>query len=363
MKKQLRSGYTTGACAAAATKAATALLFKKATTTVEIPFPDGQRVSFPVFSQSLVGTKQLQARASIIKDAGDDPDITNGAEIIATVRIVAPNENENLVQLRAGTGVGRVTKPGLAVAVGEPAINPVPRKMIAAALNDAMAGHKKSYIFDVEISVANGEELAKKTLNSRLGIVGGISILGSTGIVRPVSAKAWTATITTSMRVAEAAGHNEIVLSTGRTSERALILLKKFAPEAMIVMGDYLEFSLQEAGKFHFSRIHLAGMWAKTIKAAMRIPQTHVRFGALEIARTIDFLCDLFPEKDFSLLAGANTAREIYQRLHDQNAQDVIECVCYQAHQYHQEVAKLPVTTYLIDHHGKIAFTINECLK
>ncbi len=360
MKKELRSGYTTGACAAAATKAAVALLFDKADTKVEIPFPDGQRVSFTVLSQSFVGGKQQRARASIIKDAGDDPDVTNGAEIIATVNLVAQNDlPKNSITFQAGPGVGTVTRPGLAIPVGEPAINPVPRKMIAAAIDDALANEQHGYIFEVEISVANGENLASKTLNGRLGIVGGISILGSTGIVRPVSAKAWTATITTSMRVAKAGGHDEIVLSTGRTSEKALAAVKNFAPETMIVMGDYLEFALQEAGKFHFSRLHLAGMWAKTIKAAMHIPQTHVRFGALEINQALDFLGDLFPKKDFSYLAGVNTAREIYQRLHNKNEQDVIKGVCQKAHQYQQQISGLPVTTYLI-HHDKTIVAVIE---
>ncbi len=215
MTKRLRSGYTTGACAAAVAKAATLFLTTgEELARVEIPFPDGKNHSFTIHRYERLADGVL---ASTIKDAGDDPDVTNGAEICATVRFTAEDalpefhvELENII-LAGGDGVGRVTKPGLAAKVGEPAINPVPRQMIVQAVQEVEATQKLL----VEISVVNGEELAKKTLNKRLGIVGGLSILGTTGIVRPISADAWTATIQASLRVARGAGLVDVVLSWG----------------------------------------------------------------------------------------------------------------------------------------------------
>ena len=210
--RTLRSGYTTGACAAAAAKAAVVgLLGQPHPGRVEIPFPDGSRHSFELcrFSGNL---------ATVVKDAGDDPDVTNGAEIGVEARwLDEPGRETGL--LVNGPGVGVVTKPGLPVAVGEPAINPVPRRMIRAAVAEALVkGGTGERRVEVLIFVRDGEALAEKTLNRRLGVVGGLSILGTTGIVRPVSAKAWTDTIEASLRVARAAGLDEVVLATGRTS-------------------------------------------------------------------------------------------------------------------------------------------------
>ncbi len=274
--KELRSGYTTGACAAAAAKAAVlGLLGRPHPGRVEIPFPDGSRHSFELcrFGTGL---------ATVVKDAGDDPDVTNGAEIGAEVRWLDEPGHEP-VALVNGPGVGVVTKPGLPVTVGEPAINPVPRQMIRAAVAEALAeGETAGRRVEVRIFVRDGEALAEKTLNRRLGVVGGLSILGTTGIVRPVSAKAWTDTIEASLRVARAAGLDEVMLATGRTSEAAVQRRLALPEEALVMMGDYLHYALTATAATEFRRIHLAGMWAKLVKAALAVPQTHVRNGALE---------------------------------------------------------------------------------
>jgi cobalt-precorrin-5B (C1)-methyltransferase len=215
----------------------------------------------------------------------------------------------------------------------------------------------RSVRFCVKVSVPKGVELAKKTLNKRLGIVGGISILGTTGIVRPVSADAWTATITAAMDVAEAAGNTEIVLSTGRTSEAALERTGNFHDEALIMMGDYLEFALQEAGNHSFNKIHVAGMWAKILKAAMRVPQTHVRYGMLAAEEATAFIQSLQHGKEVTYLEGVNTAREIYERLMERNDVDVVHAVCIAAKEYHQEISGLPADVYLVHPSGKIVMT------
>ena len=360
--KKLRSGYTTGACAAAAAKGAMlAFLGHSPVRNVEIPFPDGSRVLFSLSGCKVLPSAGKTAMASVVKDAGDDPDVTNGATIEATV---CANQDQNAPEkiiILGGKGVGIVTKPGLAVSVGEPAINPVPRRMIREAIAEALAQHASDLKnrFIITISIPEGEDLAKKTLNKRLGIIGGLSVLGTTGIVRPVSAEAWTATISTSMSVASKAGIKEIVLSTGRTSERAVQQKFTFPEEALVMMGDYLKFSLEEAEKFRFSRIHIAGMWAKILKGAMEIPQTHVRNGALEVDQAIALLKGLgVSEETAGSLNGANTAREIYTRLLALEDRDSILRVCRQARDFCSKTARLPVTVHLVDTSGRIVTSV-----
>jgi cobalt-precorrin-5B (C1)-methyltransferase len=303
----------------------------------------------------------MTAMASVIKDAGDDPDVTNGATIEATVCVNQEGNAREEIILTGGKGVGIVTKPGLAVPVGEPAINPVPRRMIREAVAEALAldGCHLKERFIVTISIPEGENLAQKTLNKRLGIIGGLSVLGTTGIVRPISAEAWTATISTSMSVASKAGIGEIVLSTGRTSERAVQQRFTFPEEALVMMGDYLQFSLEEARRFRFSRIHIAGMWAKILKGAMGIPQTHVRNGALEVDQAITLLKGLGVSKETALnLTGANTAREIYTRLLAMGDRDSILKVCGCARDFCSKTASLPVTVHLVDTSGRIVVSV-----
>ncbi len=354
--RKLRSGYTTGACAAAAAKAAAEALFTGICPDhIEIPFPDGSRVTFAVNRCQI---RHQEAEAVIIKDAGDDPDVTNGAEIIAVVGSMCGCGSEP-VEIRAGTGVGKVTKPGLALEVGQDAINPVPRKMIKQAIAEVLDRLDSRRDVIVFISVPNGEELAKKTLNQRLGIIGGLSILGTTGIVRPVSADAWTATIAASMSVARKAGLTEVVISTGRTSEAAVQKELALPEEAYAMMGDYLEYSLKEATRQGFEKIHLAAMWAKVLKGAMQVPQTHVRHGALEVDEAITFLGTLgLEEQIVATLRGSNTAREIYVRLTEQGHDDIIKKVCLATQAYGQKVSGLPVTVYLVDAQGRLVLTV-----
>ncbi len=352
--KKLRSGYTTGACAAAASKAATLMLVTGVSQeVVEIPFPDGSRVKFRLVQSNFAGNENLVSIAAVIKDAGDDPDVTNGARIEASVCFCRKSTTsaEQFILL-GGKGVGRVTKKGLAVSVGEPAINPVPQKMIRAAVAEALAegGKAKDCCLEITISIPDGEALAEKTLNHRLGIVGGLSVLGTTGIVRPVSADAWTATIATSMDVAKEAGLKEIILSTGRTSERAVEELLGFPEEALVMMGDYLHSSLKEAAKHKFTKIHLAAMWAKVMKGGMQIPQTHVKNGALEVKAALEFLKGLGCSADLlQALAGSNTAREIYGRLLDRGENQMILKVCEAAREYAEKISGLEVIIYLVD--------------
>lgn len=355
MAKRLRSGVTTGACSAAATKAAAlALISGTCPKVVEIGFPDGSRKEFTIYSCTVDATS---ATASVIKDAGDDPDVTNRAEIQSTVSFETgrfePGDCVAVgpVLLCRGEGVGTVTKPGLAVPVGEPAINPVPRKMIVEAIGEVI-GDKR---ICVTVSVPRGRELAEKTLNKRLGILGGLSILGTTGIVRPVSADAWTATIQASLDVAREAGLDEVVLSTGRTSEKGVQEHLDIPEEGYAMMGDYLEFSLKEAALRNFTTIHIGGMWAKIMKGALRIPQTHVRNGALEVADGAKLLNSLGAEGELlERIEKSNTAREIFTHLEAAGRNDLIKAVCRKAREYCQDVTGCRVVLYLVNHKAEI---------
>jgi cobalt-precorrin-5B (C1)-methyltransferase len=347
-KKKLRSGFTTGACAAAAAKGAALSLFGGSIVgQVEIPFPAGDRHGFVLHTCM---RQDGQATASVIKDAGDDPDVTNGAEIVAMVEQQVSTGGREQVVLAGGPGVGRVTKPGLPVAPGLPAINPVPQKMIRQAVHEALAacGRERTPL-RVTISVIDGELLAEKTLNRRLGIIGGLSILGTTGIVRPVSAKAWTDTIEASMKVARAAGLDTVILSTGRTSEAAVQRELQLPEEAQVMMGDYLAYALKAARRHGFAKIYLSGMWAKVLKCALGIAQTHVRHGALEVRQAADLLCELgLDRQEADGMAGANTAREIYQRLKQAGREELIRAVCVRAREYAQKRSGLPVEVFLV---------------
>ena len=368
-KKELRSGYTTGACAAAAAKAAAMLLLGNKPEEVEIPFPDGSRHSFKIKGLGAIGERSTWA--SVIKDAGDDPDITNKAEIAAQAGIVGAmypqgtaHELPVQISIKGGKGVGTVTKPGLSVPIGEPAINPVPRQMIEEAVAEAIKESRRgerpfARTLEITISVPNGEELAKKTLNYRLGITGGISILGTTGIVKPVSAEAWKATITSSMDVAKAMGYNEVVLSAGRTSEKAHMKRYKLSEEAYVLMGDYLEYSFREAKAHGFKKAHLCAQWAKMLKIAMATPQTHVRFGAIDPGKAAGFLNSLGikvpQERDF------NTAREIFDLITEKYVGErcnvPLQKVCKAAKEYAEETGGIPVTANLVSYDGKVITT------
>ena len=230
--RPLRRGWTTGACATAAAKAAfTAFATGEFPDPVEITLPGGQSAAFALaVNRQGDGT----ATAGVIKDAGDDPDVTHGALVLATLR---PGAAGSGVQFKAGQGVGTVTLPGLPVPPGEPAINPVPRKMMRAEIAQVARALGRNGDVEIEISIPHGEEMAAKTLNARLGIVGGLSILGTTGVVIPYSCAAWIASIHRGVDVARATGIAHVAGATGRTSEAAVKALYNLPETALLDMG------------------------------------------------------------------------------------------------------------------------------
>lgn len=260
---ELRRGWTTGACATAATKAAlTALLGDDFPDPVQITLPKGQTPSFALaFEQK----NENFAAAGIIKDAGDDPDVTHGAMIKSEVRHGAPGTG---VVFRGGIGVGQVTRPGLPIDVGEPAINPVPRGLMRAVVEELAAQHAITPDFEITISVPTGEKLAAKTWNPRLGILGGISILGTTGIVVPFSCSAWIHSIHRGIDVARAEGLAHVAGSTGSTSEKVVQALYDLPDFAMLDMGDFVGGLLKYLRKNPVDRLTIGGGFAKLCKLA-----------------------------------------------------------------------------------------------
>ncbi len=259
----LRRGWTTGACATAATKAAlAALLTGEFPDPVTITLPKGETPAFPLARETLGSDF---AEAGIVKDAGDDPDVTHGATIIARV---IRNDTGNGIRFIAGEGVGTVTKTGLPIGVGEAAINPVPRTMIEGVVNELANAHGIAADLDIIISVPDGEKIAERTWNPRLGIIGGISILGTTGIVHPFSCSAWIHSIHRGIDVSRAAGETHVLGATGSTSETAACKLYDFPDHAMLDMGDFVGGLLKYLRKNPIPKITLAGGFGKFAKLA-----------------------------------------------------------------------------------------------
>jgi cobalt-precorrin-5B (C1)-methyltransferase len=260
----LRRGWTTGACAAAAARAAfAALLTGEFPDPVTVRLPRGQQPSFALALAELNGGS---ARAGIVKDAGDDPDVTHGATIVAEVTWAAPGSG---IGFLAGEGVGTVTRPGLQLGIGEPAINLAPRAMIRETLADlAEANGAPPPDLTVTLAIPGGERLAEKTMNARLGIVGGLSILGTTGIVVPYSCASWVHSIHRGIDVARAAGLSHIAAATGTTSERAVQHLYALPDHALIDMGDFVGGTLKYLRRHPVGQLTLAGGFAKMTKLA-----------------------------------------------------------------------------------------------
>ncbi|MCW2614900.1 MAG: cobalt-precorrin-5B ((1))-methyltransferase [Frankiales bacterium] len=304
----LRSGWTTGTCSAAAAKAATtALLTRTPQTRVDVVLPDERLVSFAVERCDL---RDDTAEAVVVKDAGDDPDVTHGAHLTATVRFVdVPG-----LQLEGGVGVGVVTKPGLGLEVGGPAINPVPRQMIRENVNAVVDLEQRGV--HVTISVPDGEKRARKTTNARLGILGGISILGTTGIVRPFSTESWRASVVQAVSVMAAQGEPTLVLATGGRTEKAAMRMLPDLPEVCVVeVGDFTGAALRKAVDEGLTDVVFVGMAGKLTKLASGVLMTHYTKSKVDTAVLVDITREL--TDDAALLAGvsgANTARHAYEQ-------------------------------------------------
>jgi cobalt-precorrin-5B (C1)-methyltransferase len=350
-----REGFTTGTAAAAAAKAACLVLLDRGwpeTVTVQLPVP--RRLEIRINTLEWDGKA---ASAGVVKDAGDDPDVTHGAEIFATVRYVA----EAGIHLRGGVGVGTVTQRGLELPVGSPAINPVPQRMIRQAVADILGSEQPDPGVEVTISVPNGEELAKRTFNARIGIVGGISILGTTGIVRALSTAAWRASVLQAIDVAAANGIRHIVLSTGGRSETFAQRLYPELPEmAFVEMGIFTGASLQRAAERGVPRVSLCAMIGKLSKTAAGKMQTHVAGNQVDCA----FLAQIAREQGAltelaAAIEGANTARHVQELIEGAGFTRFYPRLCELAAQHCAAVApgKLNIEVVLFDFEGRVLGT------
>lgn len=348
-RSELRWGFSTGTAAAAATGAALlALAGQPRPAVLTVPLPHGGHLDIPIHSQALQGEWGV---ASVIKDAGDDPDVTHGAEIGVRLRRLPGISSEDEVVFLAGPGVGTVTKPGLVLPVGEPAINPVPRRMIRTMLEQL----RRRYFpapqrWLVEVFIPRGEELARRTLNPRLGIRGGLSILGTTGLVKPFSHQAYRATIALALKVARAQGLGEVVLITGSRSETlARQWLPTLPEEAFVQMGDYVRFTVRLAARLGFSRLTVAVFPGKALKIAQGLPQTHASQGPVDLPQLAAWTLNLTGRPGLAAaVAQANTAQQAFAYLATAAATPVLAYLAQAIFRQLRSYATRPVTLRLL---------------
>lgn len=303
----LRRGWTTGACAAAAARAAyEALICGQFPDPVSIALPGGERPSFGLAFEEIGADF---AAAGIVKDAGDDPDVTHGALVVARLR---HGPSGSGVSFQAGPGVGVVTLAGLPLPPGEPAINPAPRRMISAAIDEAARRMGATGDVIVEISIPGGEQIAERTLNGRLGIIGGLSILGVTGVVIPYSCSAWIDSIHRSVDVARAAGIEHIAGATGSVSEAAVQTLHRLPEIALVEMGDFVGGLLKYLRRNPIPKVTVAGGFAKMTKLAQGLLDLHSSRGQVDLAWLADRCREIGANADLiERIKGANTAKEV----------------------------------------------------
>ncbi len=330
-KGLLRTGFTTGTSATAATKAALlTLISSQIYNTIDIALPKGKIVKLKI-AWTIYSPNRQSVTSAVIKDAGDDPDVTHGAEICSTVTLT---RQKGLIEIDGGYGVGRVTRPGLGLEIGHAAINPVPKKMIEQVVLDAAKFILTNKGIKVIISVPKGIELAKKTDNPRLGIIGGISILGTTGIVFPYSTSSFAASIRQSLDVAISLGTEVVVLTTGGRSEDYIKNLYKSLPDyAFIQMGDFSGYTIKQCANRNIKKIIIAGFIGKLSKMAMGIKQTHVRGShvSMDYMANLASLC-VNSKNIINDIKNANTARHVSEIIIQNNVKNFFDLLCKQVY-------------------------------
>jgi cobalt-precorrin-5B (C1)-methyltransferase len=351
--KGLRTGYTTGACAAAAAKAAARCLVQDTVLTeIETTLPNRCRVTFALARCERIGSRAL---CSVIKDAGDDPDCTNGAELIAEVEL-SPVAG---IEIRGGPGVAHVTKPGLGLEVGTLAITPVPRRNLVAMVEEELAGRpERGAGALVILSVPDGIAMAKKTINERLGLVGGISILGTTGIVKPYSTGAFRASVVQAIDVAARQGLTEVVLTTGGKSEQFAMTIYPQLPEAAFIqVGDFIGDAMKRCARAGIARAFIVGMMGKLSKMADGKMMTHAAGSQVNMELLAALAADLGAGADLcAAIRQANTARHVLELCAASGAVDLTTQVCRKVveHTTRHAGGKVEVHTDLVDFDGTL---------
>lgn len=354
-KSSLRTGFTTGTCAAATTKAALSMLINgKKLSNVSVSLPKGKQMTVNISWSKYDNDKSVTA--AVIKDGGDDPDVTNGAEICAKVSFL---DTADKIIIDGGKGVGRVTKPGLGLEIGKAAINPTPLKMINQAIDEVLGELKHRYGVSVIISVPKGEEIAKKTDNPRLGIIGGISILGTTGIVIPYSTASFAASIRQSIDVSRAMGSDSVILTTGGRSEdfARSIYGNSIADHAYIQIGDFIGFAIKQCAVKKIKKAYVVGFIGKLTKMAMGIKQTHVKGSHVDM----NFLAELASRcgadsEVVNKIMLANTARHAGELVDEFGLALFYDMLCEEVHRHLSKYSEsqLQIKIILLDFEGKI---------
>jgi cobalt-precorrin-5B (C1)-methyltransferase len=354
-KGTLRSGYTTGTCAAAATKASLlAMLSGKKVSSVDVSLPKGRDAKLFIAWTRI--NPDSSVTSCVVKDAGDDPDVTHGAEICSTVSLLSC---EGQVVIDGGIGVGRVTKPGLGLDLGRAAINPVPLSMISQAIKEEGGDILKEHGIKVVISVPKGESLAKQTDNPRLGIVGGISILGTTGIVLPYSTASFAASIRQSLDVSIAMGTEIVILTTGgRSEDFSKVFLGDTAPEhAFIQIGDFIGYSIKQCLNKNVRKVVVAGFIGKLTKMAMGVRQTHVRGSRvnMEFMASVASEC-MASEVTIEEIRMANTARHVSEIVDANGIKGFHDAICKKVYDKLSEYSngKIEIRVIMFEFDGKV---------
>jgi len=349
---KLRTGFTTGTCATAASVAAVlSIINQKKTESVDVLLPKKSRIKININSCEFEKNK---AHCSVIKDAGDDPDVTHGAEIVVDLELTS---KPNSIEIDGGEGVGRVTKPGIGLEIGQAAINPTPRKMIMENLTEVGKEILEKNGIKVIISVPKGKELGPKTDNPRIGIVNGISILGTSGIVIPYSTASFAASIRQQLDVVLSMGDDTVVLTTGGRSEDFARNVFDLPDHSFVQFGDFSGYTISQCAKKSIKKAYVGGFIGKFAKMATGVKQTHVKGSKVNM----EFLSELAKkckaeEKIIQEIKNANTARNVQEIVLENNVEGFFAQVCsevYKQMKNHSE-NKTEIEVILFDFDGSV---------
>ena len=351
-KGKLRTGFTTGTCATAASKAGIlAIINQQSLNSVDVILPKRDKINIQINSCNF---SKYNAQCSVIKDGGDDPDVTHGAEIFVDISLT---DTIGSIEIDGGKGVGRVTKPGLGLEIGTAAINPTPRKMILENIQEVGGEILGKNGIKIIVSVPKGEELAKKTDNARIGILNGISILGTSGIVIPYSTASFAAAIRQQIDVVSSMNDEEVVLTTGGRSEDFAREIIKLPDHSFIQMGDFSGYTIQQCAKKSLKKAYVAGFIGKLAKMAAGVKQTHVKGGKVDMKFLSELAkrCNANSETIRKIL-GANTARNVQEIVIEDSVDgffdEITKETCNQMRQHSEE--KIPVEVILFNFDGNI---------
>ncbi len=354
--KTLRCGFSTGSAAAAGAKAGLLYYFRpRDIQQVDIPLPNGQRLEIPI---ECIQKSDHIVTTTVIKDGGDDPDVTHKARLRVGLSVFL-NDGPSEIIIKGGSGVGQVTKPGLPVEVGKTAINPSPKEQIRKSVLEVLDDYRLRARVTVTISIDNGLALSKKTLNPRLGIVGGLSILGTSGLVQPYSCQAYQETISAALDVAKASKSSVVALNTGGKSEHYLKnIISDLPEECFVQIADFFSFSLKQIAQRGFQTVLIGCFFGKLVKMAQGYGSTHAKSALIDFDRLASWTRQAGLDGEMAdCVALANTAREVLSLIGNcQQWDKIVKLIASKALQAAQDFAgqRMDVNYYLFDFQGNL---------